>query len=75
MKQELKKQSDGPNRIYYEPRCHEGNYGMAAMLAGARAQERDFAQKRGPDPATVCLGGCGGFSGGFSDEGEDSNPR
>ena len=29
-KQELKKQSDAANQIYYEPRCHEGNYGLAA---------------------------------------------
>ena len=27
VKQELKKQSDEANHIYYEPRCHEGNYG------------------------------------------------
>ena len=41
---ELKKQSDEANRIYYEPRCHEGNYGMPALLAGARADERAFAR-------------------------------
>jgi hypothetical protein len=70
----LKKQSDEANRIYYEPRCHEGNYGMPALLAGARADERAFAQGRGPDPATVCVGACGGFAAGFSDDGEDANP-
>jgi hypothetical protein len=71
---DLKKQSDEANRIYTEPRCHEGNYGMVAMLAGARVVERAFAEGRGPDPATVCLGGCGGFAGGFAEEGEDVNP-
>ena len=71
---QLKKQSDQANRIYYEPRCHEGNYGMPALLAGARADERAFAQGKGPDPATKCLGACGGFAAGFADEGDDANP-
>ena len=71
---DLKKQSDEANRIYTEPRCHEGNYGMVTMLAGARTEERAFAEGRGPDPATICLGGCGGFAGGFAEEGEDVNP-
>ncbi|MBM3770893.1 MAG: hypothetical protein FJW27_06325 [Acidimicrobiia bacterium] len=61
IKQELGKQPDGPNRIYKEPRCHEGNHGMPAMLAGARTAERAFAQGRGPDPAKSCISGCGGF--------------
>jgi len=73
-KLELKRQSDKANRLYSEPRCHEGNYGMPALLAGARADERAFAKHKGPDPATQCLGGCGGFAGGFADEGEDINP-
>jgi hypothetical protein len=73
-KHELKRQSDKANRIYTEPRCHEGNYGMTALLAGARAAERAFAQGKGPNPATQCLGGCGGFAAGFADEGEDANP-
>ncbi len=76
-KQELKKQSDAANQIYYEPRCHEGNYGLAAMLAGARVAERAFAEGRGPDPATLCtvIAGCGGFvRGGFADEGPDADP-
>lgn len=71
---ELKRQSDEANRIYSEPRCHEGNYGMVALLAGARAAERAYAEGRGPDPASQCLGGCGGFAGGFADEGADANP-
>jgi hypothetical protein len=71
---DLKKQDDKANRIYAEPRCHEGNYGLVTMLAGARADERAFAAGKGPDPAAQCLGGCGGFAGGFAEEGEDANP-
>ena len=74
VKQEYTKQSDQENRIYKEPRCHEGNYGMPALLLGARERERAFAEKRGPDPATECTAGCGGFAFGFSDTGEDANP-
>ena len=61
VKQDLSKQSDQANRIYKEPRCHEGNYGMVGLLAGARAGEKAFAEGRGPHPATVCTSGCGGF--------------
>ena len=76
VKQELKKQSDAANHIYYEPRCHEGNYGLAALLRGARVVEQAFAEGRGPDPATMCIIiGCGGFvRGGFADEGPDADP-
>jgi hypothetical protein len=77
VRQELKKQSDAANRIYYEPRCHEGNYGLIALLSGARESERAFAEGRGPDPATMCIviGGCGGFvRGGFADDGQDADP-
>ena len=56
MRQEYNKQNDFANRHYKEPRCHEGNYGMAALLVGARAEERAFAQGRGPNPATMCTG-------------------
>ena len=76
-RQELKKQSDAENRIYYEPRCHEGNYGLIALLSGARESERAYAARRGPDPATMCIviGGCGGFvRGGFADAGADADP-
>jgi hypothetical protein len=55
VKQEYSRQSDHANRIYKEPRCHEGNYAMIAMLAGARAVEAAFAEGRGPDPATINL--------------------
>jgi hypothetical protein len=58
VRQELSKQDNKANRVYKEPRCHEGNYGMVALLAGARAQERAFAQGRGPNPATLCTAGC-----------------
>jgi hypothetical protein len=74
VKQEWTKQSDQANRIYKEPRCHEGNHGMPALLAGARAEERAFARGRGPDPASLCSAGCGGFAGGFADTGEEVNP-
>ena len=52
VKQELSRQDEQANRIYYEPRCHEGNFGLPTMLNGARAQERAFARGEGPDPAT-----------------------
>jgi hypothetical protein len=77
VKQELKRQSDEANRIYSEPRCHEGNHGLVALLRGARAAEQAFAEKRGPDPATLCtvISGCGGFvRGGFADDGPDADP-
>ena len=76
-RQELKKQSDRENRIFYEPRCHEGNYGLIALLSGARESERAFAEVRGADSATLCvvIGGCGGFvRGGFADSGPDADP-
>jgi len=41
------------NRIYYEPRCHEGNLGMVGLLQGNRAVERAFAEGRGPHPASL----------------------
>jgi hypothetical protein len=71
---DMKKQSDEANRIYPEPRCHEGNYGMVGLLAGARETERAFARGKGPDPSRLCLGGCGGFAAGFADDGDDANP-
>jgi len=59
VKQELIKQSSEANRIYMEPRCHEGNYGLVGQLSGARAEEKAFAEGRGPHPATTCGAGCG----------------
>jgi hypothetical protein len=61
LKQDLTRQPDQANRLYKEPRCHEGNYGMPALLIGARSEEKAFAAGRGPDPATLCSAGCGGF--------------
>jgi hypothetical protein len=74
VRQELKKQNDAANRIYYEPRCYEGNYGLPALLLGARVAEQAFTEGRGADPATLCTSGCGGAAGGFADEGEDADP-
>ena len=56
--QDFKQQNNEANRLYYEPRCHEGNYGLPGLLVGARAEERAFAEGRGPDPATRCIAGC-----------------
>ena len=51
-RQEMSRQDEQANRIYYEPRCHEGNYGLPALLSGTRAEEAAFAKGRGPNPAT-----------------------
>ena len=51
-KQEFTKQKDEENRIYYEPRCFEGNYGLPGLLHGRRNEEALFAQGKGPNPAT-----------------------
>jgi hypothetical protein len=34
----------------YEYACHEGNYGLANILSGARQDERDAAAKKGGSP-------------------------
>ena len=47
---EMSLQPDEQNRIYAEPRCHEGNYGLPALLIGARLDEKAFKEGRGPDP-------------------------
>jgi hypothetical protein len=52
VKQEFTRQNDQENRIYTEPRCIEGNYAFPSLMHAARIEERDFAQGRGPDPAT-----------------------
>jgi hypothetical protein len=52
-RQELVIQDGKLNRIYYEPRCHEGNQGMVGLLLGARADERAYAEKKGPHPASL----------------------
>jgi hypothetical protein len=50
-KQEFTQQNGKENRIYYEPRCVEGNYGLPGLMRGVRTDERAFAQGKGPDPA------------------------
>ena len=52
VKQEFAKQSDEENRLYTEPRCLEGNFGLPGLLHGRRAEDAAFAQGRGPDPAS-----------------------
>jgi hypothetical protein len=53
VKEEFTRQSDQENRIYYEPRCIEGNFGLPGLLHGRRVEEQAFAQGRGPDPRTI----------------------
>jgi hypothetical protein len=52
VKQVFTKQNEEQNRVYYEPRCIEGNYGLPGLLHGRRTEERAFAEGRGSDPAT-----------------------
>jgi len=51
LKQEFTRQSEQQNRIYYEPRCIEGNASLPAMLLAARQADIAFAAGRAPDPA------------------------
>jgi hypothetical protein len=53
VRQDLRKQPDDRNQIYYEPRCHEGNFGLVGTLVGARADEKAFAEGLGPNPASI----------------------
>jgi hypothetical protein len=53
IKQDFTRQSDEENRVYYEPRCTEGNYGLPGLLHGRRVEDRAFAEGRGPDPRTT----------------------
>jgi hypothetical protein len=52
-KQEFTLQSNEENRIYPEPRCIEGNYGLPGLLHGHRVGEDAFAKGLGPDPRTI----------------------
>jgi len=52
IKREFTRQSQEENRIYYEPRCIEGNYALPGLMRGARMEEAAFAEGRGPNPAT-----------------------
>jgi len=51
-KLEYSRQSEQQNRIYYEPRCVEGNYGHPALMLGARVKSspmpRAVARTRPP---------------------------
>jgi hypothetical protein len=49
--EEFTRQNETENRIYYEPRCHEGNYGFPSLLLSARLAEQAHAAGRGPHPA------------------------
>jgi hypothetical protein len=52
VKQEFSRQSDQENRLYPEPRCLEGNFGLPGLLHGRRAEDLAFAEGRGRDPAS-----------------------
>src|SRR6266700_1319692 len=52
VKQAFTRQSEEQNRIYYEPRCVEGNYAHPSMMLASRIEELAYAQGRGPHPAT-----------------------
>ena len=52
-KEEFTRQSNEENRLYYEPRCVVGNFGLPGLLHGRRVEELAFAQGRGPDPKTI----------------------
>jgi hypothetical protein len=52
VKQEFTRQSEEQNRVYYEPRCVEGNYAHPSMMLASRLEERAFAEGRGPHPGT-----------------------
>jgi hypothetical protein len=52
VKQEFTRQSEQDDRIYYEPRCVEGNYALPSLMKAARVEDLAFAQGRGPNPAT-----------------------
>ncbi|MGE3179006.1 MAG: hypothetical protein AB7O32_16165 [Vicinamibacterales bacterium] len=53
VKQEFAKQNDQANRIYYEPRCYEGNIGYPSLMKSARLAEKLYAEGKGPHPATA----------------------
>jgi hypothetical protein len=59
---DMKLQDGKLNRIYYEPRCSDSNFGLAGILSNARAVEREYAEGKGPDPFSyaTAIGGAGG---------------
>jgi hypothetical protein len=52
VQQDFSMQDDRENKVYYEPRCIEGNIGLPGLLHERRLEEFAFAAGRGPDPAT-----------------------
>jgi hypothetical protein len=52
-KQDFILQNNQENRIYTEPRCIEGNYGLPGLLLGHRVEEQAFAKGQGVDPRTI----------------------
>jgi hypothetical protein len=52
-KQVFTLQNNEENRIYAEPRCIEGNYGLPGLLHGHRAQDFAFAKGQSVDPRTI----------------------
>jgi hypothetical protein len=50
VKEEFGRQSNEENRIYYEARCLEGNYGLQGLLHGRRMEDIAFAEGRRPIP-------------------------
>ena len=52
VKQEFTKQNSEQNRIYYEPRCVEGNIAFPTVMKTARFEDKQFAEGKGPDPLT-----------------------
>ena len=53
MNEEFTRQNDEEDRFYTEPRCIEGNQGLPGLLHGRRVEDAAFAQRRGPDPASL----------------------
>jgi len=52
-KQDFIRQNEQENRIYTEPRCIEGNFGLPGLLHGHRMEDLAFAEGRGVDPRTI----------------------
>ena len=52
-KQDFVLQNGEENRIYTEPRCIEGNFGLPGLLHGHRLEDIAFAAGRGVDPRTI----------------------
>ena len=52
VKQEFTKQSTQEDKVYYEPRCVEGNYALPSLMKAARIEDHAFVEGQGPDPAT-----------------------